>query len=1521
VGFDAAAWEIWPPLSVAATLMMAASEVNSDAAALLSWWEGQALDVSFLPTPIAELAFSRNIRNAKLRTLLVGGDRLRYRSTSSSFSLINNYGPTESTVVATSGRIHNEDAVLHIGRPIANTQIYLLDQQRQVAPIGVMGEIYIGGAGVARGYLNRPELTAERFVADPFSANPRARLYRTGDLGRWRADGTIEYVGRNDHQVKIRGYRVELGEIEAQLARHEQVKEAVVVAREDVPGEKRLVAYATQHHQSGPSLEQLRAHLQAVLPEYMIPSAFVMLESLPLTPNGKLDRRALPAPEFGAYASQQYEAPQGEIEEAVAEIWQALLRVERVGRQDNFFQLGGHSLLIVQMKEGLRRVGLSVAARSVYESPTLAGLVRTMAGEGLQDFEVPPNLIPPECKAITPQILPLVALEPEQIEWIVQSVAGGVANIQDIYPLAPLQEGLLFHHLLDEQVGDTYVVATLLSVSSRERLEDLISALQGVIDRHDILRTAVLWEQLPQPVQVVYRQANLPVEEIALDWDRDPVEQLKERIRPGRQSLNLRQAPLMRLQVAADAHGEQWYALLQLHHLACDHESLETMFAEVTAYFEGRAQGLPEPLPYRNHVAQALAHARTHDAVAFFRSKLGDIDEPTAPFGLFDVHGVSSRIEQAERALEPALAQRVRAHARRLGVSAATLFHAAWALVVSGTSGRDDVVFGTVLLGRLQGSAGAQRILGMFMNTLPLRLRLQNVTVRELVEQTQRGLVELLNNEHASLAVAQRCSGIVGSVPLFSALLNYRHSAMDLASEFASAAGLTFLASQSSTNYPIMLSVDDQGEGFVLKADTDRCIDPNRVIGYTHSAIQSLLKALEQAPQSPAVALSILPESERHQIIESFNARRAAIPHEKLIHELFEEQVERTPDAVAMIYEGQSPTYAELNRKANQLARYLRDKGVGPDQLVGICVERSVEMVVGLLGILKAGGAYVPLDPNYPTERLQYMLENATPQVVVTQEKLRGLLPATQAEVLAPDARLNGIEEYAGENLSAAELGLTAQHLVYVIYTSGSTGRPKGTAMAHRSMVNLIEWHRKSFGDNEQRRVLQFSALSFDVAFQETFSTLCTGGTLVLLDEWVRRDAQALAEFLSSQSIQRLFIPPLMLQSLAECFKTGSAVPPQSLQDVITAGEQLRISPEISSFFKHLDRCRLHNHYGPTETHVVTALTLAGDSGEWPVLPAIGRPISNTQIYVLDGQRQPVPIGVAGEVYIGGAGMARGYLNRPELAAERFIADPFSADPRARLYKTGDLGRWRVDGALEYLGRNDDQVKIRGYRIELGEIEAQLERHEQVKKAAVVAREDVPGEKRLVAYVTQRDQSSPNVEELRAHLKAVLPEYMVPSAFVTLENLPLTPSGKLDRRALPVPELGAYASQEYEAPQGEIEEAVAEIWQALLRVERVGRQDNFFELGGHSLLATRVISRVRERFKVELPLRVLFNAPTVEQLSVRVQAEGYGRAAQETLRLGTLARKLRQEINEMQDDAVSARIAELEKEFGYPKSG
>jgi amino acid adenylation domain-containing protein len=1241
-------------------------------------------------------------------------------------------------------------------------------------------------------------------------------------------------------------------------------------------------------------IPQLREYLKERLPEHMVPSAWVTLKRLPLTPNGKVDRRALPAPESRPEEMGEYVAPRTELERTLVDIWAQVLRVDQVGVNDNFFELGGHSLLIVQMLERLRRAGLSAQLRSIYATPTLAQLARTLSREGAAEPPIPANLIPADCEHITPQMLPLVELESQHIQRIVQAVPAGAANVQDIYPLAPLQEGILFHHLLNVHGVDAYSRPVLLSLASQDTLQRFIQALQQVIDRHDILRTAVLWEHLPRPVQVVHRRATLPVEHLVLDAQRDPLAQLQEHLQPQRQRLDLRQAPLLRLQVAADPRGGQWFALLQTHHLVFDNESLQVLFAEVMACVEGRAQELPEPVAYRNYVAQALAAARAHDAEEFFRGKLGDIEEPTAPFGLLDVQGDGSQSRQARQGLEPALSRRIRLQGRRLGVSAATVFHAAWALVVAGTSARDDVVYGTVLLGRLRGSAGAQRTLGMFINTLPLRLPLRGLTATELVERTQRELAELLSHEQASLAMAQRCSGIQGSAPLFSTLLNYLHSPVNLESQLSRAAGVSFLAAQGGTNYPIGLSVYDQGEGFALEMETDRDIDPQRLLGYMHTAVHSLVQALESAPQTAALALSILPDSERHQLIESFNATRADFPTGQLIHELFEAQAQRTPAALALVCGADSLSFAQLNRRANKLAHVLRAQGVRPDQRVVVYAERGADLVVALLAILKAGGAYVPLDVSYPAERLAYIIQDSAPGVLLTQQHLQASLPAHPSRVIALDDPRWQSE--SDTNLPATSLGLDSQHLAYVIYTSGSTGAPKGVMVEHRNLANLVHWHCETFEVRAGVRCSCVAALGFDAATWEIWPPLCAGATLVLAPPEVARDAQALLQWWESQSLQVSFLPTPM----AELAFTRNTRPP-GLRTLLVGGDRLRGNPGETPF-------SLINNYGPTESTVVASSGRIG--GDETVLH-IGRPIANTRIYILDSHRRPVPLGVPGELYIAGAGVARGYLNRADLTTERFVNDPFGTDPGARMYRTGDLGRWRPEGTIEFLGRNDDQVKIRGYRIELGEIEAQLAQHPGVKEAVVVARESTPGEKALVAYLTLRESCEVSSEELRVHLARVLPQYMLPSAFVMLQSLPLTSHGKLDRRALPAPGPDSYANSPYHPPQGEVEELLARIWGELLRRQRVGRNDNFFELGGHSLIATQVVVRIQSALQVELPLKLLFTFPILQEVAARVSELRLTRLLNEVASGGDDIEDLLERVASMSESKVQELMRDM----------
>ncbi|RVU51136.1 amino acid adenylation domain-containing protein [Pseudomonas syringae pv. syringae] len=1450
-GFDAMAWEVWPALCAGATLHLPPADVsNEQIDELLDWWIAQPLQVAFLPTPVAEYAFSRDLSHPTLRTLLIGGDRLRQFQRDPGFTVINNYGPTEATVVATSGRLL-PDGRLDIGTPIANTRVYLLDEHQQLVPLGVAGELYVAGEGVARGYLNRPEMTAERFLRDPFHAN--ARMYRTGDLARWNADGTLDYLGRNDDQVKIRGARIELGEIEAQLSRLPGIEEALVLAREDEPDQPRLTAYFIERDGSlSTPVAELRSALLTVLPGYMVPSAFVRLDAWPLTANGKVDRKALPMPDRNALPDRDYEAPQGPVEMAVAEIWSSLLHVERVGRHDHFFELGGHSLLAVNLIAQMRRQGLDADIRTLFTQPTLAALAAAVGS--LNEITVPQNAIPDDCKRITPELLPLADLDQAAIDLIVASVPGGVENVQDIYPLAPLQEGILYHHLAAEQ-GDPYVLQTVFETADLTRLNAFVDALQSVIDRHDILRTAVLWQGLETTVQVVCRQARLLLEQVELDPLEGPImEQLQQRFDPRHSRLDISQAPLLRLIFAEDQPNQRCAAILLFHHMVLDHTAMEIVLHDMQAHLLGQADQLEAAIPYRNYVAQARLGVSREAHEAFFRELLGDIDEPTLPFGLLDVQGDGRDVEESSLTLDRQLNRRLRAQARQLGVSAASLMHLAWAQVLSQVSGRHTVVFGTVLMGRMHSGEGAERALGMFINTLPLRVDLAGQGARDGVRATHARLTALLGHEHAPLVLAQRCSGVAAPLPLFSALLNYRHSSVAEPTNESIEAwrGIDVQNGEERTNYPLTLNVDDQGDGFRFSVLVTGKVGAGRVCGYLQTALENLLVALEQSPDAALESLPILPAAEREQLLVQFNDTALDYPQQQTIHGLFEAQVERTPDDVAVVHGEQRLTYRELNEQANRLAHALRKQGVQPDSRVGICVERGVEMVVGLLAILKAGGGYVPLDPAYPVERIAYMLQDSAPAAVLAQSATEALLVDVSVPVINLDA--SNWQDESARNPQVP--GQTSAHLAYLIYTSGSTGLPKGVMIEHRNTVNFLTWAHTAFDGSALEKTLFSTSLNFDLAVYECFAPLTSGGSIEVVTNVLELQH-------GEHDIGLVNTVPSALKALLEI--NGL---PESVHTVNVAGEALKRSL-VENLFEKTSVQRLCNLYGPSETTTYSSwVAMDRENG---FASHIGKPVGNTQFYLLDEQRQPVPLGVAGEIYIGGAGVARGYLNRDDLTAERFLADPFSRQPQARMYRTGDLGRFLLDGNIEYLGRNDDQVKIRGFRIELGEIDACLARHPAVQDTVVTAREDVPGDKRLVAYYTVRSaQTEPAIDSLRGWLLGQLPAYMVPVAYVRLDALPLTPNGKLDRKALPAPGEGALISRGYEAPQGEREVLIADIWQDLLGVTQVGRHDHFFELGGHSLLAVSLMERMRQE-GLEAEVKSLFKHPTLMEYAATTE--------------------------------------------------
>ncbi|MCF5710563.1 amino acid adenylation domain-containing protein [Pseudomonas syringae] len=1142
------------------------------------------------------------------------------------------------------------------------------------------------------------------------------------------------------------------------------------------------------------------------------------------------------------------------METVLAGIWSELLNVEQVGRFDHFFELGGHSLLAVTLIERMRQVGLSADVRVLFGQPTLAALALAVGSE--HEVMVPANLIAAQgCERITPEMLPLIDLTQAQIDHLVAVVPGGTMNIQDIYPLAPLQEGILYHHLATGP-GDSYLQQAVFTFDSQDRLDAFIGALRGVIGRHDILRTAIFWEGLNEPAQVVLRQAPLSIEVVTLDPRQGSLEsRLRERFDPRHYRRDVRQAPLMHLAYAYDDEQAKWVAMLLFHHIALDHTALEIVQAEMQAFLTGQEAQLGAAVPYRNYVAQARlgAGAQTHDA--FFREMLGDVTTSTLPFGLHDVQMDGTRIEQARQVLEEGLSDRIRVCARQLGVTPASVHHLAWAQVLSLVSGREDVVFGTLLMGRMQAGEGADRALGMFINTLPIRIDVGNLSVRDSVRTTHASLAALLGHEHASLALAQRCSGIQAPAPLFSALLNYRHSAAQANAEAQDAwAGIQGLGGEEWSNYPVAMNVDDLSDGFALTVQALPEAGAERLCGYMNRALYSLVEALERTPDLPVHALQVMPLAERHQVLLTFNDTRTDYPSDQPVHRLFEAQAALNPEAIAVEHDGVETSYRALNDRAAQLAAKLRQEGVVPGDRVAILLNRSLNWLTAALAILKCGAVYLPLDRQAPQERLRLMLEDSAAVLTLSCDDMPMPEGLRWLDVSEP---LDTVFE-----AQLQPFGAHGDDVACLVYTSGSTGTPKGVLVPHRGIARLVL--NNGFARFDADDCIAFASNpAFDASTLEIWGSLLNGARIVIIDHDCLLDPPRFADVLTRTGVSVLFLTTAVFNQYAGLIPEALA----GVRVLMSGGEHC--DPNTFRKMRALapDQQLIHA-YGPTESTTYATTYLVRDvTCDAASLP-IGKPLSNTQVYVLDARQRPVPVGVVGEIYIGGDGVALGYLNRPDLTANAFIEDPFSDAEGAHLYRTGDLGRWRADGLLDCLGRNDSQVKIRGYRIELGEIQARLNLHPSVRESLVVALPLSAAGQCLVAYFTAQDEVG--IDALRAHMQSALPDYMVPAAYVRMENMPLTLNGKTDLKALPVPDEQAMIGRGYEAPCEGLETRLAEAWAQVLQVERIGRHERFFEMGGHSLLAVRLVGMLNP-IDPRITLSEVFEHDSVAAMAALIQ--------------------------------------------------
>jgi amino acid adenylation domain-containing protein len=1446
LSFDIAALELYLPLTVGARVVVASRETAADGAAL-----GRALAAHGATVLQATPATWRMLLDAGWRPAgglkgLCGGealpaalaDALRERGV----ELWNLYGPTEVTVWATLARV--EGGAIDIGRPIGNTRAYVLDEGFRPLPAGIPGELYLGGVQLARGYLGRPSLTAERFVPDPVGPEAGGRLYRTGDRARWRADGTLEYLGRVDFQVKVRGHRVELGEIESLLAAHDGVAQAVAAVRED-----RLVAYVTAAAGEAPSAAELRRHLEARLPAYMVPAAFVALERLPLTPNGKVDRRALPAPEF-ASAAREYVAPRTATETLLAEIWTSLLPVDRVGAEDDFFALGGHSLLATRMMARVREAfGVELPLRALFEAPTLAGLAWRVAGA--RGDQLPP-------------VTPVAHDGPRR--------------------LSLAQERLWFLEQLDPG-KPTYNVPAAVRLRGALDEDALGRALHEVVARHESLRTgflhvdgeaAQLAFQAPEGVLATEDLTSLPEDArlsaaraLAITQARTPF--ALESGRPFR-------AVLLRL--AADDH----VLLITVHHIVSDGWSMDVLSRDLTALYGAFAEGRPSPLaPLPVQYADYAAWQRRHLTDEVLNAQLAywlrrmagapSLLELPTDFPRPAVQGHRGGLARASLDRETTAA--VRALARRERATPFMVLLAAFQALLGKYSGQSDVVVGTPVAGRQRSEV--EGLVGFFVNTLALRGDLSgDPTFSELVERAREATLGA--HEHQDLPFERLVEALspersLSHNPVFQAVLTHAEEAAPALS--LPGVAVEPLGVESGTaKFDLELGWRErhgQLHGSLLYAtDLFRPETAERMLEH----FRVLLQQAAADPDLPVSALSLV-DADEARVLEAWNPAPVALPADVSTQALFEARVAATPDAVALSCGDERVTYDQLNRRANRIARALAAEGVGPEVVVPVLAERGIAYWVTVLGVMKAGGAFLPLDPNHPAKRWTQVLEQARVSIVLVQDSMECALREGTAELGEARPRLLTLHDVANRVDEDGDVPVRVEprNLAYLIFTSGSTGRPKGAMLEHGGMFNHLHAKNLDLGITAHDRVGQNASQCFDISIWQFLSPLLVGATVEVMPDAVANDPALLVERMESAGVTVLETVPSLMQLMVEELRREREEPIrlESLRWLIPNGEVL--PPELArTWLRMYPHAHIINAYGATETSDdVTHRKLLAPPAEDVRQIGIGGHLANARLHILDGRMQPVPAGVPGELYIAGVQVGRGYTFDPRRTASAFVPDPFGGEAGARMYRTGDRVRLRLDGELEFLGRVDHQVKLRGLRIELGEIEAVIRQHPAVRESVVLVREDVPGEQRLVGYVVAADDAGADPSILRAYLGERLPEYMVPAAFVVLEEMPLNANGKADRNALPAPVIEASAEARV-APRTPVEQTVADVWASVLGCGEVGVFDSFFALGGHSLHATRVAARLRAAFGVSVPLRSLFERPTVAALAAQVEA-------------------------------------------------
>ncbi|MEO7021510.1 MAG: amino acid adenylation domain-containing protein [Ktedonobacteraceae bacterium] len=1445
--FDASVQQI-TQLAYGHTLYIIPQEIRSDTIALLAYLKRHALQVlDCTPGQLHQLLLDELRENAApaLSHVLIGGEAIdaalwQTLAQDSTRAYYNLYGPTECTVDATVCGIHTVLDEPTIGRPLAHVEVYVLDAFLQPTPIGVPGELYIGGDGLARGYLNRPDFTAERFVPHPYSYQAGARLYRTGDRVCWLADGNLEYLGRLDHQVKIRGFRIELGEIEQRLLQHPDVDACVVVARQDLVGAgQSLVAYLVPTGEADLLSKDLRVFLQQHLPDYMVPTFFEILAALPRTSNGKVDRQALPAPHMERSKMYQHgPLPRNPLEEAVAEIWQQVLGQVQLGIREQFFEIGGHSLLAMQVISRIRAVfQIELPLRRLFETPTIEGLAQVIAQVRQEE---PPLLEPPILPAPRDSSGAIPISFAQQRLWILDRLNPG---------------------------STTYHIPLTLRFSGSLHREALERSLCEIVTRHAVLRTSfpILHDTPVQAISPAVEAAALPFTDLKHLLIDERLPTLLDLIAEERQKpFDLANGPLFRTHLIGVAEDEH-VLLLTMHHIVSDGWSMGILIRELSALYLAFSTGQTSPLPalslqYADYAIWQrawLQGAVLDRQLSYWRTQLAGVpallslptDRPRSAIQ-------SARGASYSFVIAPTLTSELQQLGQHAGATLFMTLLAAFQVFLSRYCNQEDIVVGTPIANRTHQEI--ENLIGFFVNTLVLRTDLsRNPTFLEVMQRVRHVVLDAITYQDIpfeQIVEALQPERDLGRSPFFQVMFllqNASQEQFDLTSLTVSEVEIE----QSSAKFDLTLALTQSEQGLEGEFEYNTDLFEVETIARMAEHFQVLLTALVQAPTQPITTLPLLSQEQYQQIVLDWNATERAYTHEHLVYELIEEQALLRPEAPALSSRGLKLTYGELNSKANRLAHYLQAQGVGPGSVVGIYLPRNLEMVIALYATLKTGAAYLQLDPATPPSRTALILQEAQVVLLVTQESLVTRLAQCEVPLLNLDQMGEHLSTQPDENLPRS---ITPEYPVYIIYTSGSTGKPKGVVVQHKSLVQMIFWYHETFEVTADDKATQLASLSFDATVFEIWPCLTKGVELYLVEEEVRISPTALIPWLVKHGITICYLPTALVDLMV-----NRAWPAQGqLRLMLTGGDQLHHLPTKEAKFT------LINMYGPTENTVVATWAAIPPGQEEERLPVIGRAIANTQVYVLNQAGEPQPIGVPGELFLGGQSLAQGYLDRPDLTAASFMPDPFSGRSGARLYKTGDIARYQADGNLEFLGRRDHQVKIRGFRIELGEIETLLMGYPGVHEAIVVVSENIPGEKRLGAYVVPQAGVTLTKEKLQRFLKERLPDYMVPTALSLLEELPQTSHGKVDRQALASRRLITHSSSEqYIAPRDAIELQLAHLWEKLLGINPISVTENFFQLGGHSLTGVRLMSQIQRLFGLELPLSMLFQEATIASLA------------------------------------------------------